>query len=125
MTKQPPRLALALLARFVPDDGPLAGDLIEEFEIRRSHMWFWRQVLAAILTRWLAPSDELRTIVLPRTVNLSAAPAGSGVGGLGVVVLASLVTIVMPQAWWIVALGVAAGVLFGVVLIAINRTRLG
>jgi len=120
MTKQPPRLALALLSRFVPDDEPLAGDLIEEFEIGRSRAWFWRQAFAAILTRWLTPSDEYRPIVLPRTVNLSASPAGLGVGGLSLVVLASLVTVVMPQAWSIVVLGVAAGVAFGVVLIAIR-----
>ena len=31
-----PRLALALLERFVPDSAPLAGDLVEEFERRQS-----------------------------------------------------------------------------------------
>jgi len=125
MTPKPPRLALALLTRFVPDGDPLAGDLVEEFETRRSRAWFWGQVLAAILIRRLTPSDDVRQIVLPRTVNISAAPAGLGVGGLSLVLLASLMTVVTPQAWLLVFLGAAAGVVLGGVLIAINRPRLG
>ena len=46
---KPPRLALALLQRFVPDDEPLSGDLVEEFQLRRSRTWFWWQVLTAIV----------------------------------------------------------------------------
>ena len=63
--------------------------------------------------------------MLPRTVNISAAPAGLGVGGLSLVLLASLMTVVTPQAWLLVFLGAAAGVVLGGVLIAINRPRFG
>ena len=48
--RQAPRLALALLDRFVPDSEPLAGDLVEQFDARPSAVWFWVQVLAAIAT---------------------------------------------------------------------------
>jgi hypothetical protein len=43
----PSRLALAILDVFVPDNAPLQGDLLEEFEIRRSQRWLWRQVIGA------------------------------------------------------------------------------
>jgi hypothetical protein len=43
----PSRLALAILDFFVPDTAPLKGDLLEEFEARRSQGWLWRQVIGA------------------------------------------------------------------------------
>jgi hypothetical protein len=48
--RQPPRLAIALLERCVPDNEPLAGDLLEASR-ERSRAWCWRQVLLAILGR--------------------------------------------------------------------------
>jgi hypothetical protein len=50
MTPRPPRFAVALLERFVPDNEPLAGDLLEEWH-QRSNVWFWRQVLFTIFVR--------------------------------------------------------------------------
>jgi hypothetical protein len=49
--KPPSRLALALFDRFIPGNEPLKGDLLEEFELRRSQWWVWRQVLGAIFCR--------------------------------------------------------------------------
>jgi hypothetical protein len=43
----PPRLALSLLSRWLPDD-PLTGDLVEEFAAGRNRLWFWRQTLSAL-----------------------------------------------------------------------------
>jgi len=136
-----PRIALALLERFVPDSTPLAGDLVEEFERRRSRGWVWRQVLVAVATRWFTRPDEIRPLRLVdlqpvdaqrRTalrrhwtpVNLAASPL-PGIGGLGLVILTLLMTLVQPGAWWMLAASVAAGVLLGVILIARHRTAGG
>lgn len=48
--RRPPRLAVALLERFVPDNEPLTGDLLEGWG-ERSDAWFWRQVGLAVLAR--------------------------------------------------------------------------
>jgi len=136
-TSHPSRLALGLLHRFVPDDEPLAGDLLEEFGRRQSQSWLWRQVLMAVLLQAFRRPRDQRLLKLaepaaaleiveggctsPRkTVNLTASPI-AGIGGLGLVVLAFLVTIVSPQAWWIVLAGVLAGVLLGLALLLIRR----
>ena len=134
---QPPRLALALLNRIVPQEEPLTGDLVEDFAAGRSRAWFWRQAIAAAALSAFRRSDEVRPLRLVdgaparvpatataaprRTVNLGASPV-AGIGGLTVAVLLVLMTMVMPQAWWLVAAAIAAGVVFGVVLIAIRRT---
>jgi hypothetical protein len=48
----PPRLATWLLKRLGsgPKRESLIGDLIEQYQRRRSGVWYWRQVLRAILT---------------------------------------------------------------------------
>ena len=138
--RRAPRLALALLERFVPDSEPLAGDLVEEFERRPSTVWFWVQVLAAVAAGWGARTDEIRPLRLvdlqpadavERTrrslrfpsVNLSASPV-AGVGGLGVVILACLVTLVMPAAWWLLLASTLAGCALGVVMIIARDARM-
>ena len=132
-----PRLALALLERLGPDSEPVAGDLVEEFERRQSTVWFWLQVLAAIATASFARGAEIRPLrlvdlqpadALERSrrmnlrfppVNLSASPV-SGVGGLGLVILAGLVTLVMPAAWWLLLASALAGVVLGIAVIAMR-----
>lgn len=139
--RHPPRLALALLERFAPDSEPLAGDLVEEFERHPSTVWFWVQVLAALATGWGARTDEIRPLrlvdlqpadALERTrrsslrfpsVNLSASPV-AGVGGLGFVTLACLVTFVMPAAWWLLFASALAGCALGVVMIVVRDARM-
>jgi hypothetical protein len=133
----PPRLPLALLERFVPDSAPLAGDLIEDFQRRRSAAWLWWQVLTAIASAAverpaeirplrlvdLQPADALersrRMSIRFRSVNLSASPLPDA-GGLGLLVLALLVTVVVPQAWWALLASALAGILLGILLIAIH-----
>ena len=136
--RHPPRLALALLERFVPDGEPLAGDLIEEFDERQSTVWFWVQVLVAIAAARGARSSEIRPLHLldlqpcdavERTrrvslrfpsVNLSPSPV-TGVGGLGLVILVSLLTWARPTAWWLLLASAVAGCALGVVLIVIRN----
>jgi hypothetical protein len=46
--RHPPRLAVLLLKRFAANE-PLAGDLHEEYLAGRSSIWYWRQVIAAVV----------------------------------------------------------------------------
>ena len=139
-TPQPPRLPLALLHRFLGDNEPLVGDLIEEFQARRSRLWFWRQAIMAVLIHAGIPRDDARPLRLAdgqagafgpesvkyeirvRRINLAASPL-AGIGGLGMVVLIALVTVVAPQAWWIVVSSIAGGVLLGLAMVIVSRRR--
>jgi hypothetical protein len=57
---EPPRLAAALLHHLLRSDS-LAGDLAEEFARGQSRIWYWRQVLAAIIARaWSDIRDHKR-----------------------------------------------------------------
>jgi hypothetical protein len=51
MATHPPRLATWVLEHFVsgPRRESLVGDLLEQYPRRRSAVWYWRQVLAAIV----------------------------------------------------------------------------
>jgi hypothetical protein len=138
--RQPPRLALALLERVVSDDAALAGDLIEEFQRRKSRLWFWWQVLAVVATPARREPDEIRPLRLvdlqpldalerSRAMSLRFRPVnltGSlvhGVGGLGLVALGLLMTLVAPGAWTLLLLSVLAGVALGLVRVALRRRR--
>ena len=132
-----PRLALALLERLVPDSEPLAGDLVEEFEGRRSNAWFRVQVLAAIAAAYRVRTVEIRPLQLVDLqpadaversrrmslrfppVNLSGSPV-AGVGGLGLAILGCLMTGVMPTAWWLLLSSALAGGALGVVMIVVR-----
>jgi hypothetical protein len=52
----PPRLATILLNRFVANDA-LAGDIQEEYYAGRSALWYWRQVVAAMVIAVLRRGD--------------------------------------------------------------------
>ena len=127
--------ALALLDRWVPDSEPLAGDLFEEFERRRSHGWLWRQVILAIVLEQAARRDRQAAplgladggtgtsrpaTASGRTISLSASPV-QGIGGVGLVALAVLVSIVRPGAWWLLLAGLAGGILLGGALLMLRR----
>jgi hypothetical protein len=132
---QPPRLPLWLLERFAPDNEPLVGDLIEQFQSSGSRSWFWRQALAAIALERFNRSREVRPLRLVerddlppapsverRAINLTASPI-PGIGGLGLVLFAALVSLVAPELWWIVLLVYLDGALLGVAWIFLNRPR--
>jgi hypothetical protein len=44
-----PAFATGLLMRLGPPDESFIGDLIEEYDTGRSRLWYWRQVLSAIV----------------------------------------------------------------------------
>ena len=133
---QPPRLAVALLNRFLPDNEPLVGDLLEEFATRKSRVWLWRQIVLALLMSSFqkrveagplrlvdhAPAEIVRPDIRPwtRTVNLTGSPL-PGVGGLSLVIFVSLMTIVSPQVWWVVLLTILAGLVLGLALVLMRR----
>lgn len=135
--KTPPRLAVFLLHRFT-DNEPLAGDLLEEFSVRRSRIWFWRQVVAAIVVGWFRRPADVRPLRLvderitpltprpsapmPRTINITASPI-HGIGGAGILTLILVMTVMRPVAWSFIAIALAAGVLCGVARILFTRRR--
>lgn len=57
----------------------------------------------------------------PVTINMSGIPV-AGVGGLGLVAVAVLMTVVIPQAWWLMLFG-AVGALLGVAMVMVRRNR--
>jgi hypothetical protein len=136
--RRSPRVVLWLLERFGPDNEPLAGDLIEQFEMSNSRWWLWRQVLAAVVLAHFDRPREVRPLrlidrepgaafVAPpaidhRPINLSASPL-PGVGGLSLLVFGALVSIVAPQTWWVVLAAVLGGILLGVLRISLKRPR--
>jgi hypothetical protein len=143
MTKRyPPKLALMLLERLIPDSDPLVGDLVEQFGQRPSPAWFWWQTVAALWTARSRPTDGIRPLRLVELqpseaversparsrhfdlVNLTASPL-RGVGGLGLVVFGVIVTLSAPAAWWVVLAAMCTGVGLGIVLIAIRRNAVG
>jgi hypothetical protein len=58
----------------------------------------------------------------PVEINISGIPV-AGVGGLGLVVIAALMTYQMPEAWLFIAAGAAGGVLLGAILVLAGRHR--
>ena len=132
---EPPRLAVALLRRCLQDNEPLVGDLIEGYSVNRSRYWFWRQALAAIVLHGVRRPEEEHPLGLDpaasldsvprkpkdrRPVNLSASPLPS-VGGLGLVVLGTLVILFDRAAVLIFVPAIAGGIAFGIALTLIRR----
>jgi hypothetical protein len=56
----------------------------------------------------------------PVEINMSGIPV-NGVGGLGLVAVAFLMTVVFPEAWWLVVIGALGGAVLGAVLVFARR----
>ena len=133
-TTHPPRLALWLLNRMLPAGDPLTGDLVEEFARRRSSLWFWRQTTGALLAireRYRSgislglrenPETGSSSRFLRRHVNLTASPL-HGIGGLGLVALAVLVSVMSPGSWLVALAILLHGLVLGAVLAYVRRRR--
>jgi hypothetical protein len=133
----PPRLAVMLLRRFLDDNEPLVGDLLEGFSVRQSRLWFWRQVLVALAMRAFQPRDQQsplglaeRSTFVPADarrklkpawqINLSASPLPF-IGGHGLAALGVHATLVRPELWWGLLLGMVGGVAIGLTRTIVGR----
>lgn len=132
----PPQLAVELLDRFLHANEPLAGDLVEKFAARPSRLWFWCQVLLAIVIHSFQQRDVERPLGLgghssfvpperwrnvePRRINLTASPLPD-VGGLGLVAFGVLVALAGPDVLWIFLPAILGGVALGVAMAIIRR----
>jgi hypothetical protein len=141
MTYREPSWLAAVLLRFVAseEDG-LAGDLVEELRAGRSRAWFWRQVVrAAWMTLWAkrTPSQTVvrltdstpfdrpdRTFGLldPALMQLSGRRL-RGPGGAGLLGTILLITLVLPQAWFLLLFSLLGGIAIAVVLVRQGRDR--
>lgn len=139
----PPRLAMSLLIRCLPEDDPLTGDLVEEFAAGRSPAWFWWQTLAALVAAWHRPRAGVRPLRLvadpgrsspdprPRWPvssggPLAYLPAGpvTGVGSVGLLAVIVLVAMVVPQIGFLLSISLVAGVALGVLLVRRTARRM-
>ena len=129
-----PRFADTLIARLALDNEPLAGDLVEEFQRRRSRVWLWRQLIVALVMQALyAPHPPVALNLTPvdpvvaewlmskrlhkrKTVNLTGTGI-EGIGGLTMVMLGVMMSTVVPAIWWFVFGGIVAGVAVGVAMV--------
>jgi MFS family permease len=134
------RVALSLLQRLAHRNEPLAGDLLEEFQSRRSSAWLWAQLLLAIalgsfreprvpVALNLTPIDPIvaewlieRKLGARKPVNLTGTPI-EGVGGLSAVILGFLLSTVVPEVWWFVVGGIVCGAALGTTLVYARRKR--
>ena len=111
---RPQQLAIWLLERLTADREPLIGDLVEELRTRPSHLRLWPVEIQPRVGPSRGPA---------KSINLSGGPV-PGVGGLSVVALAALLTLVSPQIWWLAVCCALVGLVLGVAL-AILRRREG
>jgi len=109
-----PSVAVALLQLFCRDEA-LVGDILEEFEARRSRAWLWRQVGVAVI--FSLPYGMVRRTRRSQKMRMP-------VGGLGLVAIVALITIVAPGAWWLVGVGVIGGLGVAGLLVMATRRRL-
>jgi hypothetical protein len=77
--KQPPPAALALLSLFLaePERDAVLGDLLEEFQIRASALWFWGQVFASLgYVVWLGVRRTPGRVIASVLAGYAAMAAG-------------------------------------------------
>ena len=121
---EPPRLAVALLHRFIPDNEPLIGDLLEGFAARQSRLWLWREVIAAIVMGSVQPRDREHPLGLASS-GMDAMPEERaplpGNGRLGLFGLIAITTLAGAQVWWFFVPALAGGAALGIALTLFRR----
>lgn len=141
MTRTRPSSLVRSLLRFVETrNEALAGDLAEEWREGRSRQWRWwqlaRAVAAVTCQRRLrrpavVPLARTAPLVLPddssgpidRTAMSLRGTGVRGVGGGGLLGVVFVITIVVPQAWFLVLSGIAGGVVVGITMVLRRRDR--
>lgn len=127
-----PRFGVAILNRLADRNEALAGDLLEGFQLKQSRVWFWKELIGAILNGSFRRSPLVRPIQLVEfpsieiplenfeatrqklmTRGLSASPV-NGVSGWTLVMVIWLITAVNPLLWVLLSMGLLAGVGIGV-----------
>ena len=138
----PPRLGAAILHRLADRNEALAGDILEGFRIKQSRLWFWRELIGAILTGAFRRSIEVRPIKLVdfpslppvhedfaakrirlQTLGLSASPV-SGISGWTIVTLIALISALEPALWVMLAMGMGVGVAIGIGRVMYRRRHM-
>lgn len=138
MTARPSRLALSLLRRYVPDNDPLVGDILERFAERPSQLWLYAQVLAAVSAALFRRTSEIRPLQLvdqqpldaiERTLEMhrqrrDVSPTPNPLpAGLGIVILGGLITALAPIVWLGLLLTFIGGLGLARLLIAVHRRQ--
>jgi hypothetical protein len=138
----PPRLGAAILSRLADRNEALAGDILEGFRIKQSRLWFWRELIGAILTGAFRRSIEVRPIKLVdfpslppvhedfaakrirlQTLGLSASPV-SGISGWTIVTLIALISALEPALWVMLAMGMGVGIAIGIGRVIYRRRHM-
>jgi hypothetical protein len=131
-------LAIWVLNHLAHRNEPLAGDLLEQYRVRRSVLWLWSQLVLAIVMGSFRQSQvpaalnltQLDPVVLewlvesklpPRRVTMGS--PGQGVGGLGMMLIGFLLSTVVPDVWYFVMGGIIGGVGLGVTLAYRRRLK--
>ena len=121
MNRSQPSSLVRALVRFVESENEaLAGDLAEEWRGRRPRTWLWRQLVQAVFTTALRKRTSEDAVLA--TMNLRGFRV-RGVGGGGLLGIVMLITIVLPQAWFVVAAGIGGGVVIGIAMIFRRHAR--
>lgn len=107
-----PRVAITLLQSFCRDEA-LVGDILEEYEQRQSRFWLWRQVAVAVL--FALPYGMVR--------RSRRGKMQMPIGGLGLLAVIALITIVAPGAWWLIGVGIIGGAVVAGILIAFTSRK--
>ena len=138
MTRRPPRLALTLLRRYVPDSDPLAGDILETYAAHPSQPWLWWQVLAAVGAALFRSNGDIRPLrlvdqqpldAIERTLQLGrrrrdVSPTPNPLpAGLGLVIVGGLITALAPVIWWGLLLTFFAGLGLAALLVSAHKRR--
>lgn len=139
-THRPPRLGLAILNRLADRNEALAGDLVEGLRIKQSRLWFWRELAGAIVTGGFRRAEirPIRLVDFPtwqqpredfaakrrnlQTLGLSASPV-EGIGGISIVMVIFLISLLEPVLWIVLAFGMILGMTVGAVRVYLRRNQ--